>query len=89
MLLIRQCVIGGALVSVAHMPPLLLVPVDVVAVFLALIRVVLVMLFAVTKGLSELGNVGTSGVLILPRKIFPSTSLFASAPTAVSASLCV
>ena len=89
MLLIKQWVIRGELVSVAHMPPLLLVAAEVVGVLVAVIVVSLLMLFAVTNGLSDAGKIGTSGVLIFPRKIFPSTSLFAKAPTAASASAVV
>ena len=68
--------IGGLLVSVAHIPALLLVCEEVVGLVDAvMVPVFDVMAWGVTKALKLEGNVGMSGVLICPRKIFPSTSL--------------
>ena len=84
MLLIRQWVMGGLLPSVAHSPLLLVVVLPVVVVDVAVIVLDLLMAWLLTYGRRLVGNCGTSGVLMLPRKIFPSMSLLLSAPTARS-----
>ena len=82
--------IGGELLSVAHMPELLDVALDVVCVFDAEIDVRLEVIdCGVTKALRAAGKTGMSGVLIAPINIFPSTSLWGFAPTAASVSACV